>query len=188
MGRIVGLNTQEGEEREEHDFYATHPSSIPPLLKLLGWENGGKVVWENSCGQGHLSKEIEKAGHTVISSDLINRGYGIHGIDFTKGSWLDLMRYDGIIMNPPYKYSQLFIEKSLTIAPVVCAFLRLTFLESSRRTEFFRLNPPKTIAVFRKRVPSAKDGNFDSYKSGAVAYAWFIWEKGYTGKPVVEWI
>ena len=22
----------------------------------------------------------------------------------------------------------------------------------------------------------------------AVAYAWFVWEKGYQGKPVIDWI
>lgn len=40
-----GLHRKEGEEREENDFYATHPAAIPPLLKVLGWENGGKFIW-----------------------------------------------------------------------------------------------------------------------------------------------
>ena len=24
--------------------------------------------------------------------------------------------------------------------------------------------------------------------SGTIAYAWYIWEKGYTGKPQIEWL
>lgn len=38
------------------------------------------------------------------------------------------------------------------------------------------------------RLNCAKNGDFDAYKSSAMAYAWFVWEKGFTGKPVIEWI
>jgi len=24
--------------------------------------------------------------------------------------------------------------------------------------------------------------------SGMIAYAWYVWEKGYCGKPTIEWI
>ena len=36
-----------------------------------------------------------------------------------------------------------------------------------------------------------KNGDFETYKQGvgtAVAYAWFVWEKGYRGQPTVGWI
>lgn len=32
------------------------------------------------------------------------------------------------------------------------------------------------------------NGDFKKYGNGAVRYAWFVWEKGFGGKPVVEWI
>ena len=33
------------------------------------------------------------------------------------------------------------------------------------------------------------DKQFDKAKeSGTIAYAWYIWEKGYTGKPQIEWL
>lgn len=175
-------------DREENDFYATHASAIPPLLKLLGWENGGKTIRENSCGQGHLSKEMEKAGHTVISSDLIDRGYGVTGVDFLKEGWLDSLPLDGIIMNPPYKHAQAFVEKSLTLAPVVCAFLRITFLEAACRRKFFDANPPRYVAVFTDRIPCSKNAVFGPKEASTVCYAWFVWERGYTGSPEVKWL
>ena len=38
-----------------------------------------------------------------------------------------------------------------------------------------------------------KNGNFfkegtDKIDQGAVAYAWFVWEKDYKGDPVIKWI
>ena len=34
----------------------------------------------------------------------------------------------------------------------------------------------------------AYDGNFEGMGSSAVAYAWFVWEKGFNGKPIIDWI
>ena len=67
-------------------------------------------------------------------------------------------------------------------------FLRLLFLESQSRRKLFEKQPPKTVYVFSKRVNCAKNGDFVTYDSSAVAYAWFVWEKGYTGETVVKWI
>lgn len=186
--RIIWLHRKEGDEREENDFYATCPTSIPPLLKLMGWENGGLLIRENSCGQGHLSKALEAAGHKVVSTDLIDRGFGISGVDFLEPSWLDALSYDAVVMNPPYKHSQAFIERSLQIAPVVCAFLRITFLESEKRRSFFENNPPFYVAVFSKRMRSAKHGDFDNIGSAVVCYAWFVWKRGYKGPTELRWL
>ena len=36
-----------------------------------------------------------------------------------------------------------------------------------------------------------KNGEFSDmeheYEAGAVAFAWFIWEKGYKGEPIIRW-
>ena len=73
----------------------------------------------------------------------------------------------------------------------VAMFLKLTFLESKSRRALFEKYPPKRIWVFSERVQCAKTGDFDKYKKSgetAVAYAWYIWEKGYMGQPTVGWI
>ena len=33
-----------------------------------------------------------------------------------------------------------------------------------------------------------KNGEFEKYQSNAVAYGWYIWEKGFNGEPVIRWI
>ena len=71
-------------------------------------------------------------------------------------------------------------------------FLKLTFLEGEARyKEIFSQLPPEVVYVFSKRIMCAKNGEFDKMKEGggsAVAYAWFVWEKGYIGKTLLKWI
>mgnify|MGYP003641524655 CR=1 FL=1 len=190
--RIVGLHRPEGVEREEHDYYATHPMAADHLLRLLGWndayDRSAKLIRENSCGEGHLSKMIAANGHKVISTDLIDRGYGITGVDFLEDNFYDTLPYDATIMNPPYKYALEFIEKSLEQSPIVCAFLRLSFLESKKRKPFFERVPPHTVAVFSERMASSKGGKFSKDEKSTVAYAWFIWKRGHEGDTVIKWI
>lgn len=107
----------------------------------------------------------------------------------------DKTRWDGdIITNPPYKYAKEFVEKALNTIPIgnkVAMLLKLLFLEGKARKELFRKYPPKYIYVFSGRIMCAKNGEFEKMKAGggsAIAYAWFIWEKGYDGKPTLDWI
>ena len=184
-GTLHGLYRKEGEERQPEDFYASDPSVIPPLLKVLGpeWESGGKLIWENACGQGHLSQILELYGHRVISTDLIDRGYGVGGVDFLVDNVYDGFQYDAIITNPPYKFALEFVEKSIKIAPLVCMLLRIQFIESEGRNKLYEENPPRYVAVFKKRVNCSKNAVFPRKESSPVCYAWFIWERGYKGNP-----
>ena len=65
----------------------------------------------------------------------------------------------------------------------IIMFLKLLFLESSRRKELFQKFPPKYMFVHSERVCL-----LESYggKGGGVAYAWYVWEKGYKGKIMME--
>lgn len=69
-------------------------------------------------------------------------------------------------------------------------FLKLTFLESKSRRELFDKTPFETLYVSSSRLQCAKNGDFETYKSGtgtAVAYGWYIWRKGFTGTPQIKW-
>ena len=71
----------------------------------------------------------------------------------------------------------------------VAMLLKLTFLEGRERRALFRDYPPKRVYVSSRRIMCAKNGDFASMtgKSSAMAYAWFVWEKGYKGETVVRW-
>lgn len=180
----LGASNHTEGERQEHDFYATEPRATEELLEL---EKFSKNIWEPSCGAGHMSKVLEKAGYNVYSSDLYDYGYGKSGLDFLACT----AQFDGdIITNPPYKYALQFVEKALELVPAghkVCMFLKLSFLEGKQRRKLFDRNPPIRVWVSSSRLKCAKNGDFNSIGSSAAAYAWFVWEKGHTGACEVKW-
>lgn len=76
---VVGcLGTRNGstKNREENDFYATQPIAAEWLMKIEDLDDN---IWECACGQGHLAKPFIEAGHNVLCTDLIDRGFGRGG-------------------------------------------------------------------------------------------------------------
>jgi len=180
----LGASSHSTIDRQEDDYYATDPRTISELLAV---ENFKGSIWEPACGEGHLSKELEKHWFDVVSTDLIDRGYGEGGVDFFKQTEL---RGDNIITNPPYKFAQQSVEHSIELgAEKVAMFLKLTFLEGKARHKLFKKYPPKKIWVYSSRRQVAINGDPEMFaKSSAAAYAWFIWEKDFTGETTVGWI
>ena len=61
-------------------------------------------------------------------------------------------------------------------------------LESMRRyDQLFRDNPPIRVHVFQKRLTIWR-GDETRAGNGTVAYAWFVWEKGFSGNPEIFWV
>jgi hypothetical protein len=183
----LGASNHIDKERQQHDYYATEPKAME---LLLAEEQFSPVIWECACGEGHLSKVLEQHGFEVISTDLIYRGFGDpEPLDFLKESLED---FEGdIITNPPYKYALEFVEQALNSVQLgrkVAMFLKLQFLEGKSRKQFFLHNPPKPVYVSSSRLKCAKNGGFEIIASSAVAYAWFVLEKGFQGDPIIKWI
>lgn len=181
----LGARNYAQNERETHDYYATEPKALELLCEL---ENFAPNVWECACGEGHLAEVLKAKGYEVVCTDLVARGYGTGGVDFLKCN----EQFDGdIITNPPYKYAKEFVEHALEIIPdghKVVMFLKLQFLEGKARRKMFEKYPPKKVYVSSGRLRCAMNGDFEKYaKSNAVTYAWFIWEKGFEGEPIVRW-
>ncbi len=172
-------------DREKLDFYATDRRAIVELLDREKFKN---TVYEPACGKGHIGKVLEEYGYTVKATDICYRGYGEEKeIDFfaiTENS-LD------IVTNPPYFCASKFLKHALDISKEnvkIAMLFRLAFMEGQARYELFNKHKPKTIYVFSKRLNCAKNAEFEKYKSSAIAFAWFIWEIGYTGKTELKWI
>lgn len=185
--RGVGASNHTDKERAKQDYYATNPAAIEYLLS-----SGAKLshnLWECACGEGHLSKKLESLGYNVISTDLIDRGYGIGGVDFLKQE--EVFAGD-IITNPPFNQGLEFVQHALSLVNngnKVFMFLKLCFLEGQKRRKLFDTKQLRCVYVSSKRMSCANNGEFGKYKvSSAIAYAWFEFEKGYSGDPIIKWI
>lgn len=185
--RCVGASNHTDKERVKEDYYATDPAAIDFLLS--GGAQLSHDLWECACGEGHLSKKLEALGHNVKSTDLVDRGFGIGGVDFLMQDEI----FDGdIITNPPFNQALEFVEHALTLVnegSKVYMFLKLCFLEGQKRRKLFDKKQLKTVYVSSKRMSCANNGEFKKYKaSSAIAYAWFEFQKGFNGDPIIKWI
>lgn len=183
--KTLGSSHHTEDERQVNDYYATDPKAAEMLLDL---ESFNSNILEPSCGEGHLSKVFIENGFTVSSYDLVDRGFG------EVKDFFELKSFDGdIITNPPYSIAKEFIIHALGIVPVgakVAMFLKVQFMEGKGRKELFLTQPPKTIYISSSRINCAKNGDFVGLRNSggsAVAYAWYVWEKGFTGTTAIKW-
>jgi hypothetical protein len=75
--RLVACGPKE--LREKDDFYPTPPEGTQALLAVEKFDG---PIWEPACGAGDMSRELAAGGYEVISTDLVDRGYGEARIDF----------------------------------------------------------------------------------------------------------
>lgn len=177
------------DNREKDDFYPTPPYAVQALLENIQLPH---KIWEPACGDGAISKELEAAGHEVISTDLVDRGYGQANIDFLMEIKCPAQY---IITNPPYKLANQFVTKCFDLLHAheelfgFAMLLRLAWLEGDeRRRTIFDVHPPAEVMVFSKRLTMIR-GDHDSawYGSGKIAFAWMLWDRE-PGETRLKWL
>ena len=183
-GLMLGVNPNA--KREENDFYATNPIALSLFLNSIDFKLN-KDLWECACGEGHLTKELEKEGFKVLSSDKINRGFG-EVKDFLEIN--DKFQGD-IITNPPFKLAEEFVEKGMQLLEVgnkLILFLKIQFLEGQKRNKLFKKYPLKYVYVHSSRQQCSMNADFENLKATTQFYAWYVWEKGFKGDTILKWI
>ena len=163
------------------DFYQTPTWATKELLKRIEFKGS---VLEPCSGNGAIARLIEGCVASDIRDDEVV--YGEKGKDLF--SYKD-NSFDNVITNPPFASAQKVIEHSLKVSRnKVYMLLKLQFLESVARYEFFNNTPLKSVKVFCKRITMYPANEPEPKNSGTIAYAWYEWEIGHTGKPEIEWI
>lgn len=188
--KTLGASNHTDKERQNEDYYATDPVAAEMLLDIVDIDKN-TPIWECSSGEDHLANVFRKHGYNVRTSDIVKRTETTEELDFLSN---DIKEWNGnIITNPPYNKAKEFIEKGLSIVPdgmKVIMFLKIQFLEGKARKELFKKYPPKEVWVSSSRIMCAKNGDFETMIEGggsAVAYAWYIFEKGYKGDTILKW-
>lgn len=175
--------------RAAFDFYPTPPEATRALLSVEQFDGG---IWEPACGNGALSVELQVAGYEVISSDLINRGFGTPGVDFLRQT---VARAKHIVTNPPYGrgLADCFIEHALRLTAAtggsVVMLLDLLSLCHPSRHEFFVTNPPAMIYGLDELVCFPNGVRNEAMAANAWRrYCWAVWKPGHTGMPRFWWL
>jgi len=163
-----------------NDLYCTPPVAVEALLRV---EDLPTYLWEPAAGRGHIVKVLREAGHRVVASDLLHYDFEL---DF-EADFLAQTKAprgcEGICTNPPYRLANQFARHALDLAPRVYLLVRLSFLESTGRTEILEERGLARVYVFRNRLPMIHRDGYGGPRidRSSVAYAWLCWDRGHTG-------
>lgn len=156
--------TNRGAKRQAADNYPTPMESFLPLIPYLPKD---VPIWEPASGDGRLVDAMCEAGIRASGADIRVTGY-----DFLE----DCMPGSCCVTNPPYSLAFEFVQRAVKLYTEVFMLLRLNFLASQARAEWFKQHEPRALFVLSKR-PCFVNG-----KSDACDYAWFYW--GLTWKGI----
>lgn len=172
-------------ERQPDDFYATPPRCTEALLSV---ETFPHRVWEPACGDGAISRVFVDAGHEVVSTDLVDRGFGVARRDFLFETTLAA---PAVVTNPPFKLADEFTLHALHLgAEKVAIFQRTAWLEGrARHAALWLPHPPARIWQFCGRQTLWRGDDVDKKdKGGTIAFAWFVWDRAHQGPPSLGWL
>jgi hypothetical protein len=168
------------------DAYMTPPVATEALLRHVKLP---RRLWEPACGDGTgILDVLLLHGHIVVGSDLVNYGRRdcASGKDFLKER-KKFAGCRGIVTNPPYKLAEAFVAHALDLCPLVVMLMRLAFYESERRCKLLENRGLKRILCFRKRLPMMHRRGWEGRKANSgMAFAWFVWERGFAGPTTIE--
>ena len=182
----IGCSLNKNHVRIDKDYYATNPEAVLDLIRRIRFKSN---IWECACGGGHVSRKLEAEGYSVYSSDIEDRGAG-HVADFFSFDKMPIEDCD-IITNPPFNCAEEFVRHAIALlndGAKAAFLLRLLFLEGKKRKLLFESHPPKYILVYSYRISCYPNGIITQKPTNAIAFAWFVWEKGYKGSPILKWI
>lgn len=156
--------THRGSKRRAADFYATPEAAFRPLLPYLQTMPG--PIWEPASGDARLIGWMRDAGIPAGGADL-NMGYDFLQDDGHNGT---------VLTNPPFSLALEFCDHAIKHSGNVFMLLRLNFLASRKRREWWRSNKPSALFILSERPSFTDDGATD-----ATDYAWFYWGSAYKG-------
>jgi hypothetical protein len=147
-----------GERLNATDFYATPPWCYENLE--IDWSLFDKAH-EPCSGDGRIQFFLEEdCGLTCSYSEILE------GKDFFE--WTDST--DLILTNPPFSLAKEFIDHSLKYCNTCIMLLRINYLGSIGRHDWWKENTPTALHVLSKR-PS-----FTGKGTDATDYAWYVWD------------
>jgi hypothetical protein len=154
-----------GYEREGRDFYATPAWVTQALLRHVRFRG---PIWEPCCGDGAMSSVLADHGYDVVSTDLVDRGFGTPGVDFLT---CRVVRGDcrSIVTNPPYgdTGSQVgqsrsptamlsFLRHAMMLTQAIegqlALLVRLQWIAGKRAADTLSSGPFAAVIVLTKRI------------------------------------
>lgn len=196
-------------------LYETQPALVWALIDADPWlRQKGRLIMEPACGPGAITRELQQAGHKVLSSDLNQyeaRWKGVRGDLLQRPTWhFDFFNWlpsqvgemipdpdnFAIVTNPPYgtgehgdpSLAARFVAHALELAPRVYMLLKADFVHAGMqcpwRDDLIDTTQLTGVFPFRERVTLPRDDFEGEQQQGFGNFSWFRWERN--GGPRVH--
>ncbi len=175
--------------RAPYEFYPTPPEAVRALLSVEQFDGS---IWEPACGDGAISRVLCTAGYDVVSTDLVDHGFGTPSIDFLLER---APRAKHIVTNPPYGrgLADRFVGRALALTRQtggsVAMLLNLASLCHPSRHSKFVHTPPAAIYALDELVcyPNGKPSEAIA-STRSQRYCWVVWKAGFSSRPIFWWL
>ena len=181
MGKNFSANNTT-DRRKQTDFYETPYSLTRKFLDVEEFDKSLSVC-EPACGKGAITKVLNE----YWDKDLIT------SYDQEVNFLWETGNYNSVITNPPYTTALQFIDRAKRVATEKFAFLLpLSYLHGKQRYDEIYTDREyglKKVYVFtRYPMLGEKLREDGKYRTGMMVYAWFVWENGHSGLPMIDWL
>lgn len=176
-------NRKPESQRPLNDFYPTPSCMVKALIESDFFPQDRKIkIFDPCCGKYAIGKVLYKYGYeNVKESDII------YGQDFLKMEIPDRPIYDIIIMNPPFKLFDQFVEQAKYFADKIYVIGKLNFFGAHNRNVNCLWKRLMWVLPFDRQIafdkPETEDGKVEC---GMMITGWFIWSKKYEGFPMID--
>jgi hypothetical protein len=176
-----------GYDRQSHDFYPTPDWVTQALLKQVALRG---PVWEPCCGDGAMARVLERAGHDVVASDLVDRGFGRGGVDI-----FDCTAFPAgcraLVTNPPYgdggdsvrptnaslgmlNFVRHTLDLTMRAEGQLALLVRFQWIAGKRAASLISSGPLSRVVVLTKRIQWFDMG--EQTTTGQHHHAWLFWD------------
>lgn len=172
-------STNRGGKRSKADFYETPSWVVDRLLDVGPMLPPGRWL-EPGAGRGAIINAVNCKRNDVdwtavemqsrFCEDLVETGSRVLNANFLRVRPRRGQEFAVALGNPPYRLAEEFIRHALLFCDEVLFLLRLNFLESNKRQDFYETYGAPDVFVLPTR-PS-----FDERGNDSCAYAWMRWQ------------
>lgn len=161
---IPGVERSRPASRHPDGFYRTPESATVALIAAIG-QHLDQPIHEPACGDGAMARVLERHGHHVLATDLIDRGYAGETFDFLKRGRIAPI----VITNPPYHLADKFIATAVPGARLVALLLKSDYWHAASRIALHEAFPPRQELILTWRLDWTGGG------APTMNCTWWVW-------------
>lgn len=178
----------------KYDLYETPKEATEKILNALIKDKilnpTTNELYECCAGAGAITNVLDAYDITYKASDIQTEDYiaGEKGVDVYK---LPDKCCDIVFTNPPYDMmtKENMLNEFLRISKdKVILLLNIFFLSSGKRKDLLKSSNLKYVYIHSDRVTMFPYGEAKPENGGTKMFAWYVFEHGYDGKPMIDWI